>query len=111
MAKNEIPHTFEGTNNCIVSCRWANWCGPNDLDYECTCEKECNDFDQFDIPAYAKKEAKYVRERLIRKAAELYREEVQQMKLMLNHFKRGAGDLINIETSVEQFKKKLMEQE
>lgn len=45
------------------------------------------------------------------KAAELYREEVQQMKLMLNHFKRGAGDLIKLETSVEQFKKKLMEQE
>lgn len=45
----------------------------------------------------------------IEKASELYREEVQQLKFMLNHFKRGAGDLIDIETSVKQFKNKLIE--
>ena len=43
----------------------------------------------------------------IEKACELYKEEIKQMKCLLNHFSKGAGELIDLERSLEIFKQGL----
>ena len=47
----------------------------------------------------------------IDKACELYKEEIKQMKCLLNHLSKGAGELIDLERSLEIFKQGMTNQQ
>lgn len=51
--------------------------------------------------------AEWAEKKIIEKACELYKEEIKQMKCLLNHFSKGAGELIDLERSLEIFKQGL----
>lgn len=73
MANNTIQNSKDAVEYCILRCRWAKYKGENacnEFDYECTCKKECNDFDQFDIPEYEKHNEEHIRREVIEKACE-----------------------------------------
>lgn len=111
MAKNEIPNTWAGFETCIVGCKYAYSKDGELNNYECTCERECKGFDQFDVPELQKHKEAYIRKQTIEKTIPIVLEYCNKLSLKLEgaplFYKNSDGKEKAIEELMDMIRKEI----